>query len=291
MPCTICREGGCRADVCQSNIIDDSHRTLVRVLTETVEPIVNELSSWSAYRVSRMDYPPSSLFYQGEPDEIRRNICSIRQSYLSRDIQTNIKKKLRDVMYNWNVGLFKRVLPRLRGNLRPGYCEQYERLLIESRVVSPKTATDYKLYVYGLAMFILRKRLPDSFLDLSDVPDADLVPPRVFYHDRTDYSLLSTRTSRTSRNRGIQGLKLTMKMSEPDEKYLIDDICPICMEEPKVNNVVAYTCGHAFCCDCSVETLKRCGSKCPMCRTETTCIRFKLNILPAKFNALSELMK
>lgn len=287
MPCTICRDSGCRADVCQSNIIDDSHRNVVRVLTETVESIVHKLSLWPTYRVSHMDYPPSSLFYQGEPDEIRRNICSIRQSYLSRDIQTNIKKKLRDVMYNWNVGLFKRVLPRLRGSFRPGYCEQYEHLLIETRIVSPKTATDYKLYVYGLAMFILRKRLPDSFLDLNDVPDADLIPPRVFYHDRTDYSLLSRRTCR---NRGGQS-KLTMKMSEPDEKYLIDDICPICMEEPKVNNVVAYTCGHAFCCDCSVETLKRCGHKCPMCRTETTCIRFKLDILPANFNALMELIK
>ena len=81
-----------------------------------------------------------------------------------------------------------------------------------------------------------------------------------------------------------------MNMCGSDEKYMIDDTCPICMDDAKPNNVVAFTCGHAFCCDCSVECLKR-DRKCPMCRTKTTDVKFKAEILPDKFNALMAVVK
>ena len=93
MSCTICKRTGCRADVCRSDIIDESHTELVRMLIETVESTSHELSSWPPCRVSQINHRPSSFIYQGEPNDIRRNICSMREAYLSRDIQTNIKKK------------------------------------------------------------------------------------------------------------------------------------------------------------------------------------------------------
>lgn len=279
MSCTICKRTGCRADVCQSDIIDDSHRELVRMLIQTVESTAHELSSWSPYRASRTNHNPSSFIYQGEPNDIRRNICSMREAYLSIDIQTNIKKKIREIVSNWSVGLFKRILPRLRGSFRMNYFDQYNRLLAEPRLVSPKTVTDYRSYILGLAMFILRKRLPESFLDLTDVPDADLVPARVVYRDRVVYKEIRVHS------------KITMQMCGPDEQYMIDDICPICMDKTQENNVIAYTCGHAFCCDCSTESLKKCGRNCPMCRAKTTHIKFKSDILPENFNILMKLVR
>lgn len=279
MSCTICKRTGCRADVCQSDIIDESHRELVRMLIETVESTSHELSSWPHYRVSQINYSPSSFIYQGEPSDIRRNICSMREAYLSRDIQTDIKKKIRGVVSNWSVGLFKRILPRLRGSFRMNYFDQYNRLLAEPRLVSPKTVTDYRSYILGFAMFILRKRLPENFLNLSDIPDTDLVPAQVVYRERIVCKEIRIHS------------KVTMKMCGPDEKYMIDDTCPICMDKIQANNVIAYTCGHAFCCDCSTESLKKCGRNCPMCRAKTTHIKFKSDILPEKFNILMKLIR
>ena len=275
MPCTICRVQGCRADVCLSDIIHQSHEKLNRVLIDTVYDVVDDLTQWPAYRVSHINYPYSSLIYQGEPNEIRERICFMRENYLNQDIQTRIKKKLRDVVYNWNIGLFKRVIPLLQITT----LDQYNRLLVDPRLVSPKTVTDYKSYMFGLAMFHVRAHLPTNFLDLTDVPDADLIPERVIYRTRVVYKEVRVQS------------KITMEMCGPDEKYLTDDTCPICMEETKINNVVAYTCGHAFCCGCSFETLKRCGRKCPMCRVKTTCIKFKADILPNNFNTLMELVR
>lgn len=279
MPCTICKSSECRADVCRSPIIDESHRELVRMLTETVEYYVYNLSLWSPHRVSHIDYPPSATIYQGEPNEIRRKICSMREAYLVQNVKKSIKRNLQGVVSIWSVGLFKRVLPRLQGGFQTNCFEQYNRLLIDSRLVSPKTVTDYKAYIIGLAMFMLRKRLPDNFLDLSNVPDADLVPALIVYRDRVVYKEIPVQS------------KITMEMCGQDEKYLTDDICPICMDETKINNVIAYTCGHAFCCDCSVESLQKCGRKCPMCRAKTTHIKFKADILPEKFNILMNLVR
>jgi hypothetical protein len=203
----------------------------------------------------------------------------MREAYLSRDIQTDIKKKIREVVSNWSVGLFKRILPRLRGSFRMNYFDQYNRLLAEPRLVSPKTVTDYRSYILGFAMFILRKRLPENFLNLSDIPDTDLVPAQVVYRHRIICKEIRVYS------------KITMKMCGPDEEYMIDDTCPICMEKIQANNVIAYTCGHAFCCDCSTECLQKCGRKCPMCREKTTQIQFKPDILPEKFNILANLIR
>jgi len=279
MPCTICKSTECRADVCQSSIIDESHRELVRELTATIEYHVYNLSSWSPYRVSHIEYPPSATIYQGEPSEIKRKICSMREAYLIQNTKKCVKRNLQGVVSIWSVGLFKRVLPRLQGCFRTSYYEQYNRLLIDSRLVSPKTVTDYKAYIIGLAMFILRKRLPENFLDLTDVPDADLIPARIVYRDRVVYKEIQVHS------------KIVMEMCSPDEKYLTDDTCPICMDKIQSNNVVAYTCGHAFCCDCSTESLKKCGRSCPMCRAKTTHIKFKADILPEKFNILMNLVR
>lgn len=279
MPCTICKNDGCRADVCDSDIINESYRELDRMLTETVEYYVYNLSLWSPLRVSHIGYPPSATVYQGEPNEIRRKICSMREAYLVQNVKKSIKRNLQGVVSIWSVGLFKRVLTRLQGGFQTNCFEQYNRLLVDSRLVSPKTVTDYKAYIIGLAMFMLRKRLPDNFLDLSDVPDADLIPAQIVYRDRVVYKEIQVQS------------KITMEMCSQDEKYLTDDNCPICMDETHANNMVAFTCGHAFCCDCSAESIQKCGRKCPMCRAETNHIKFKSDILPDKFNILMSLVR
>lgn len=296
MPCTICKTNGCRADVCVSPIIEESYRTLLHTFEREVGSTAS-FAEWPAYRVSTTTnywlYPD---LFEGEPDAIREKISGARARYLTHHVAVESGKTINRVMFSWGIGLFKRVLPRLLSNFPAAYTEylvEYNRIL-ESNSVTPRTRTDYKAYISELMGYCIVKSVPPGFLNLRDVPNEHLIPPtpapvrrqpnprprpRTVYRDRILYRevrIVST---------------ITLNMCASDEKYMIDDTCPICMEDAKPNNVVAFTCGHAFCCDCSVEFLKRGHCKCPMCRTNTTDVKFKAGILPEKFNALMAVVK
>lgn len=296
MPCTICRVDGCRADVCQSYIIDQQNTVFCTVFAQQVERAI-AFRQWSHYQVS--DTPtqpgPTSWLYTGWPDMVRRNIVDERKKYLSNKVDVEIKKDVRHITTDWSVGLFKRVFPLFLEYICTSYSltdvDEFNRLLAEPRLINPHTCTDYRGHASSLAIWLMRKSLPEDFLDLSNIDQRYLRPPtwtarnnsssrtRVVYRDRIVYKEIRISS------------KIAMQMCEHDEKYLIDDICPICMDETQANNVVAYTCGHAFCCDCSSESLKKCGRKCPMCRVKTTHIKFKSDILPEKFNILMKLVQ
>jgi len=248
-------------------------------------------AEWPAYQVSHnpTNYWRYPELFEGDPDVVREKISGARSRYLHEHVAVDIRKKIRRVTSSWGIGLFKRVVPRLLYNFPQAFTEhlqEYTRLLVQPNLVTPRTCADYKSYISGLAIYCMLKLVPPGFLDLRDVPDENLRPrgrptqvrqPRtVVYRDR----FVEIRTKS----------KITMNMCGSDEKYIIDDTCPICMDDTKPNNVVAFTCGHAFCCDCSVECLKR-DSKCPMCRTKTTDVKFKAEILPEKFNALMAVVR
>ena len=286
MPCTICKDDGCRADICQSFVIEQQFMLFCGTFAQQVDRTL-EFRNWMPYAVSGTARPiPNSRLYIGEPDTVRRNLVEAREKYLRNKVSLGIRKTLIRVTKDWSIGLFKRVFPRFLEYIRTSYSltdvDEFNRLLAEPNLISPRTCIHYKKYASSLAIWLMRKSLPENFLDLSNVHYRDLRPParqsRIVYRDRVEI--------RTT----IEKTKVTMNMCGSDEKYMIDDTCPICMDDAKPNNVVAFTCGHAFCCDCSVECLKR-HRKCPMCRTKTTDVKFKAEILPEKFNALMAVVK
>ena len=292
MPCTICKTNGCRADVCRSSIIDESYRILVDTFEGEVVS-TRSFAEWPAYRVSNntTNYWRHPELFDGEPDVIREKISGARSRYLHEHVAVEIRKKIKRLTSSWGIGLFKRVVPRLLYNFPRAFIEhlqEYTRLLVQPNLVTPRTCADYKAYISGLVIYCVLKLVPPGFLDLRDVPDEHLKPPgrpiqvrqpRTVYRDRIVYREIRVKS------------KITMNMCGSDEKYMIDDTCPICMDDTKPNNVVAFTCGHAFCCDCSTESLKKCGRSCPMCRAKTTHIKFKADILPEKFNILMNLVR
>lgn len=292
MPCTICKINGCRADVCRSPIIEESYRILVDTFEKEIIS-TRSFAEWPAYRVSNntTNYWRYPQLFEGDPDVVRAKISGARSRYLHEHVAVEIRKKIKRVTSSWGIGLFKRVVPRLLYNFPQAFTEhlqEYTRLLVQPNLVTPRTCADYKAYVSGLAIYCMLKLVPPGFLDLRDVPDEHLKPrgqptqvrqPRTVYRDRIVYREIRTKS------------KITMNMCGSDEKYMIDDTCPICMDDTKPNNVVAFTCGHAFCCDCSIECFKRGDHKCPMCRTKTTDVKFKAEILPEKFNALMAVVK
>lgn len=290
MPCTICKTNGCRADVCRSPIIEESYGILVDTF-EREATSTRSFAEWPAYRVSNntTNYWRYPQLFEGHPDVVREKISGARARYLHGHVSVEIRKKIKRLTSSWGIGLFKQVVPRLLYNFPQAFTEhfqEYTRLLTQPNLVTPRTCGDYKSYLSGLVIYCMLKMTPSGFLDLSGVPDENLRPwgqpnqvrPRtVVYRDR----FVEIRTKS----------KITMNMCGSDEKYMIDDTCPICMDDTKPNNVVAFTCGHAFCCDCSVECLKRGDRKCPMCRTKTTDVKFKAEILPEKFNALMAVVR
>lgn len=78
--------------------------------------------------------------------------------------------------------------------------------------------------------------------------------------------------------------KIKFKMDNNDSKYICDDSCYICMEEMKPSDMVAMTCGHAFCSGCTGQFINKCNGKCPICRSNIEEVRFKPDILPERFN-------
>ena len=296
MPCTICKTNGCRADVCVSPIIEESYTTLIN----TFEIEVNSTSSfaeWPAYRVSNntTNYWICPDLFEGEPDVIREKLRGARTRYLHGHVVIDIRKSIKRITSSWGIGLFKKLVPRLLSNFPleyVGHLQEYSRLLVQPNLVRPKSCSDYRSYLSGLAIYCMLQSVPPGFLDLSNVPDEDLKPPTPppIRHQRTSRPRIVYRERIVYRDVYIKS-KITMNMCDSDERYLIDDTCPICMDDTKPNNVVAFTCGHAFCCDCSVECLKRGSRKCPMCRTKTADVKFKADILPEKFNTLMAVVK
>ena len=78
--------------------------------------------------------------------------------------------------------------------------------------------------------------------------------------------------------------KIKFKMDNTDSKYICDNSCYICMEDMKPSDMVAMTCGHAFCSGCTGQFINKCNSKCPVCRCEIEEVRFKPDIQPEIFN-------
>ena len=78
--------------------------------------------------------------------------------------------------------------------------------------------------------------------------------------------------------------KIKFKMDNNDSKYICDDSCYVCMEEMKPSDMVAMTCGHAFCSGCTGQFINRCNGKCPVCRSKIEEVRFRHDIQPERFN-------
>ena len=82
--------------------------------------------------------------------------------------------------------------------------------------------------------------------------------------------------------------KIQIQMDNFDEKYFIDDSCPVCLEKLETSNVIALNCGHTCCVDCLTHIISpRMNQNCPCCRTEINTIRFKPDIDPTNFNTIS----
>tara|TARA_Y100000389_G_scaffold130530_1_gene127923 strand:+ start:14 stop:538 length:525 start_codon:yes stop_codon:yes gene_type:complete len=47
-----------------------------------------------------------------------------------------------------------------------------------------------------------------------------------------------------------------------------NDNCSICYEDLSKQQTCTLKCGHIFHTDCIIETLRKCGSKCPYCRDD-----------------------
>lgn len=294
MPCTICKETTCRADTCQSFIIEQQFTSFCGTFSQQVERSL-AVRQWPPYRISdTVQHGPASQLYFGSPDVVRQKIVDARIHYLSTKVCVEIKKTIRRVTQDWSIGLFKRVFPRFLEYVRTSYSltdvDEFDRLLVEPRLRHPNTCTDYRGYASSLANWLMRQSLPNNFLDLSDVHYRDLQPPTQNTRSGSSRTRIEYRHRIICKEIRVYS-KITMKMCGPDEEYMIDDTCPICMEKIQANNVIAYTCGHAFCCDCSTECLQKCGRKCPMCREKTTQIQFKPDILPEKFNILANLIR
>jgi len=78
--------------------------------------------------------------------------------------------------------------------------------------------------------------------------------------------------------------KIKFKMDNNDSKYICDDSCYVCMEEMKPSDMVAMTCGHAFCSGCTGQFINKCNGKCPVCRSKIEEVRFRPDIQPERFN-------
>lgn len=296
MPCTICKTNGCRADVCVSPIIEESYTTLTSTFEREVN-IVTSFAEWPAYRVSNSttNYWRFPQLFDGEPDVIREKLSGARSRYLHDHVAVEMRRSIKRITHSWGIGLFKKLVPRLLSNFPVayvGYLQEYNRLLVQPNLVRPKTCSDYKLYVSGLAIYCMLQSVPPGFLDLNNVPDNQLKPPGQPNQVRRPRPprLQRSRERIVYREVYLQS-NITMNMCDSHENYMIDDTCPICMGNIKSNNVIAFTCGHAFCCDCSVEYLKRGTRSCPMCRMKTTDVKFKADILPEKFNALMAVVR
>ena len=82
--------------------------------------------------------------------------------------------------------------------------------------------------------------------------------------------------------------KIQIQMDNFDEKYFIDDSCPVCLEKLETSNVIALNCGHTCCVDCLTHIISpTMNQNCPCCRTKINTIRFKPDIDPTNFNTIS----
>ena len=89
-------------------------------------------------------------------------------------------------------------------------------------------------------------------------------------------------------SRQVVNKKIQIQMDNFDEKYFIDDSCPVCLEKLETSNVIALNCGHTCCVDCLTHIISpRMNQNCPCCRSEINTIRFKPDINPTNFNTIS----
>mgnify|MGYP003987547683 CR=1 FL=1 len=278
--CTICRKPGCRADRCQSTIIDDSYRALLETFDRIVCRDYDSVLGWPPYQVSMFndEFTTSDIpvylnppVIDGESIEWKRGriVCS-RGAYIENGVYA-VCEIMREHLIGITLGLYKRIVPRFiaRNRLNYHHLGQFVNSFQQSDCANFTHPGEYISYLTRMVETYVRELFPvTQFLNLT----------RFSYDEIMQTGLTTPDTNH-----------IMVKMDGSDTCYLVDDHCPVCMEDMVSNNTVALNCGHSFCGDCSVEFIKRCTTNCAMCREQIREVRFKSDILPDKFNAIMQL--
>tara|TARA_B100000524_G_C23609889_1_gene355789 strand:+ start:132 stop:938 length:807 start_codon:yes stop_codon:yes gene_type:complete len=80
---------------------------------------------------------------------------------------------------------------------------------------------------------------------------------------------------------------IKIMMDDEVESYYMNETCAICFNDITSNDVLAFNCKHTFCGSCAVQTIKKTNLACPTCREKITEIRFKPTTKKETFNELS----
>ena len=280
MPCSICREIGHNAPTCT----DPRLQTMIQMLNHLFyESVVKPRDYYLAYNLL-----PPNYFYN------------------------RTSKNIREVTVGCHVSAWKHVYPKflesLRLDDRPLYSHvrRWLRLITDERLVHPRTHTDYRNSIISIVRYVSDKmlntqiQLHNSENDILtmpiEVPPPNVVdmttPPALPNNDILPPPLPRSRLRRPRYTDVNSTNKPTIlfRMDNPDTLYIYDDVCAVCMEPNNDNNVVALTCNHAYCANCTGEFIKRCNGKCPSCRDLIKEVRFKPTILPEHFNKMISIM-
>lgn len=84
-----------------------------------------------------------------------------------------------------------------------------------------------------------------------------------------------------------EGYYLTDSDTDPTEEIS----CCVCLENTKLNSMVAFQCGHGCCSECATICLKNISKKCPMCRKNIEEIRISRDIPLETFNTFQTFIK
>ena len=84
-----------------------------------------------------------------------------------------------------------------------------------------------------------------------------------------------------------EGYYLTDSDTDPTEEIS----CCVCLENTKLNSIVAFQCGHGCCSECATICLKNISKKCPMCRNNIEEIRISRDIPLETFNTFQTFIK
>ena len=84
-----------------------------------------------------------------------------------------------------------------------------------------------------------------------------------------------------------EGYYLTDGDTDPTEEIS----CCVCLENTKLNSMVAFQCGHGCCSGCAVICLKKISKNCPMCRKNIEEIRICRDIPLETFNTFQTFIK
>ena len=90
----------------------------------------------------------------------------------------------------------------------------------------------------------------------------------------------------------VENFKEGYYLTDSDTTDPTEEIsCYVCLENTKLNSMVAFQCGHGCCSECATICLKNISKKCPMCRKNIEEIQISRDIPLETFNTFQTFIK